>query len=149
MIIDGEKWHYLAVKNLFRLLSGITLNQNGEFYCLNSFHSYRTDNKLKKHEKVCNEKSIKVLFIIYVDLECLLQKMHSFMTNLEKSYTKKKAKHRPLDWAMTVKCSFDVTKNKYDYCRERDCIKKLCKKLKDQAMEIINYEKKKNYTVNR
>ena len=44
---------------------------------------------------------------------------------------------------MTVKCSFDVTKNKYDYCRERDCIKKLCKKLKDQAMEIINYEKKK------
>ena len=66
------------------------------------------------------------------------------MTNLEKSYTKKKAKHRPLDWAMTVKCSFDATKNKYDYCRERDCIKKLCKKLKDQAMEIINYEKKKN-----
>ena len=76
MIIDGQKWHYLAVKNLSRLLNGITLNHNGEFYCLNSFHSYRTDNKLKKHEKVCNEKSIKVLFKIYVDLECLLQKMH-------------------------------------------------------------------------
>ena len=32
-------------------------------------------------------------------------------------------------------------KNKH-YYREWDCIKKLCKKLKDRAMEIINYEEK-------
>ena len=25
------------------------------FFCLNSFHSYRTDTKLKKHENACNE----------------------------------------------------------------------------------------------
>ena len=25
-----------------------------ESYCLNCFQSYRTENKLKKHEKVCN-----------------------------------------------------------------------------------------------
>ena len=43
---------------------------------------------------------------------------------------------------MFTKCSFDEKENKLDYCRRKDCIKKLCKKLKKRAMEIINYEKK-------
>ena len=29
-----------------------------------------------------------------------------------------------------------------DYYRRKDCIKELCKKLKDHALKIINYEKK-------
>ena len=55
MITDGKKWHCLAVKSMSALFSGITSNNNGDFYCLNCFHSYRTENKLKKHEKVCND----------------------------------------------------------------------------------------------
>ena len=43
---------------------------------------------------------------------------------------------------MFTKCSFDVTENKLDYYRGRDCMKKLCKKLKGHALKIINYEKK-------
>ena len=96
MITDGTKWHYLAVKKLCSLFRGITSNHNGDFYCLNCFYSYRTENKLKKHEKVCNnhdycyvemcnednkilkynhgEKSMIHPFIIYADLECLLKK---------------------------------------------------------------------------
>ena len=96
MITDGKKWHYLAVKSLSALLRGITSNHDGDFYCLNCFHSYRTENKLKKHEKVCNdhdycyvempnedskilnynygENSLKVPAIIYADLERLLEK---------------------------------------------------------------------------
>ena len=118
MITDGTKWHYLAVKSLPALLRGITSNHNGDFYCLNCFHSYRTENKLKKHEKVCNdhdycyvempnednkilkynhgEKSLKAPFMIYADLECLLEKMHSCQNNPEKSYTEKKLSMRLL-----------------------------------------------------
>ena len=64
MITNGEKWHYIALKsrrtddgfncpirNLSRLLRGITSNHNGDFYCLNCLHSFRTDNVLKRHEK--------------------------------------------------------------------------------------------------
>ena len=52
MITDGStNWHYLAIKNISGLLKGITSNHNGDFYCLNCLHSYRTKNKLKKHEK--------------------------------------------------------------------------------------------------
>ena len=53
MITNGEKWHYLAVKNLSALLNGITSNHNGYFYSLNCFHAYRTKNKLETHKKIC------------------------------------------------------------------------------------------------
>ena len=55
MITDkNNRWHYLAVKSLSALFRGITSSNNEDFYCLNCFHSYRTLNKLKKHERVCN-----------------------------------------------------------------------------------------------
>ena len=48
----------------------------------------------------------------------------------------------PSGWAMLKRCSFDEEENKFEYYRGRDCIDKLCKKLKEHAMKIINYEKK-------
>ena len=52
---DGEKWHYFAVRSLSALLRGTSSSNNGDSYCLNCFHSYRTHNKLKRHERVCNK----------------------------------------------------------------------------------------------
>ena len=49
---NGERWHYLAVRSLSALLRGISSSNNGDFYCFNCFHSYRTLNKLKRHERV-------------------------------------------------------------------------------------------------
>ena len=66
MITNGEKWHYIALKSvrtddgfnrpirsLSRLFRGITLNNHGDFYCLGCSHSFRTDDTLKKHERLC------------------------------------------------------------------------------------------------
>ena len=47
MITDGKKWHYLAVKKVSALFRGITSKHEGDFYCLNCFHSFRIENKLK------------------------------------------------------------------------------------------------------
>ena len=124
MISDGTKWHYLAVKSLSALLGAVTSNYNGDFYCLNCFHSYSTKEKLKKHEKVCNdhdycyvempndnnkilkcnhgEKSLKAPFMIYADLQCLPEKMHSCQNNPEKSYTGKKIKHAPSSYKLFI-----------------------------------------------
>ena len=106
MITNGEKWHYIALKSertddgfnrpirsLSRLFRGITSNNNGDFYCLGCLHSFRPDNALKKHERLCNnydycdiempysanntlkyihgENSLKVPWVIYADFECL------------------------------------------------------------------------------
>ena len=56
MITDGTtNWHYLAVKCISGLLRGITSNHNGDFVCLNYFHSYTAKRKLKKHEIICKD----------------------------------------------------------------------------------------------
>ena len=46
IITNGKKWHYLAVKSLSALLRRITSNNNGNFYCKNYLHSFRTENNL-------------------------------------------------------------------------------------------------------
>ena len=61
MISNGENWHYLAVKSLSRLLRGITSNHDGDYYCLNCFHSYRTENKLNAHKKYAKIMNIVIL----------------------------------------------------------------------------------------
>ena len=143
MIADGEKWHYLAVKELSALLRGITGNNNGNFYCLNCFRSYTTEDKLKKHKNMCEnhdyryverpeednkilkynhgEKSMRAPFIIHADLE----KKNTCHNNPEKSSTTKVNKNTPSGFSLFTCCSFDTTKNKLDYYRGKNCIKKL------------------------
>ena len=53
---EKEGWHCLAVKKLSTLLRGITSKHNGDFYCLDYLHSFRTENKLTCHEKVYKNK---------------------------------------------------------------------------------------------
>ena len=89
--------HYLAIKNISRLLRGNGSNHHGDFICLNCFHSYRTAGSLRDHERLCynhehckinmpspgnnilqynsGEKSLKLEHIITYDLEALLIKM--------------------------------------------------------------------------
>ena len=55
MITDDKKWHYLAITSMPMLLRGITSKNNGDFYCLNCFSSFRTKNALKSHENVCKD----------------------------------------------------------------------------------------------
>ena len=98
MISNEEKegWRYLPVKNLPALLRRITSKNNGDFCCLNC-HSFRTENKLKSHEKLCKNKDLsgiimpseenkilefdqymksdKMPYIIYADIDSLILKI--------------------------------------------------------------------------
>ena len=92
----------------------------------------------------CNhgEKSMKLPFLIYADLECLLEKISTCQNNPNKSSTTKINKHTPSGYSIFTSCSFDESKNKINYYRGDDCMKKFCKDLREHAMKIINYEKK-------
>ena len=124
------------MKRISGLLRGITSKHNGDFYCLNCFHSYTTEEKLKK-KRICEnhdffylkmpdedkkilkyipgKKSLKVPFIICADLECLLEKINTCSNSPEKSYTEKKAIHRPSGYSLVTGCSFDKSKNEQIY----------------------------------
>ena len=136
MITDGKKWHYLAVKSLYALFREITSRHERDFYCLNYFHSFRTKHKLKKHKNVYEnhdyfyvempekdnkilkykygEKSMKVSFIIYADLESLLEKMNTCHDNPEKSSRTKINKHTRSGYSFFTYCSLDSSLNMED-----------------------------------
>ena len=56
MILNGEGWHYLAVKKLSTLLRRITSQHRRDFNCLNCVHSFATENKRESHKKICQNK---------------------------------------------------------------------------------------------
>ena len=163
MITDGKKWHYLAVKSVPALLRGITSNHNGDFYCLNCFHSYSTKNKLKKHERVCNdhdycyvempnednkilkynhgEKSLKAWFML--NWSVCLKKCIYVKIILKNLIHRKKlsicllAIHcLQIIRLIQQKISMIVT------IRGKDCTEKFCKDLREHAIRIVTYEKK-------
>ena len=99
------------------------------------------NNKILKYNP--GEKSLKHSFIIYADLECLLEKIDACHNNPEKSYTENKVWHKSSGYSLATCCSFDKTKTAWSYYRGKDCMEIFCKDLRNQAMKIINYEKKK------
>ena len=86
------------------------------------------DNKILKYNHW--EKSMKIPFIIYADVESLLEKMSTYHNNPKHSSTTKINKHTPSGYLLFTHCSFDLTKNKLDCCRGKDCMERLWKDLK-------------------
>ena len=109
-------------------------------------HSLRTDNALKKHERQSNnsdychiemstkdnnklkynhgEKSLKVSFTIYADLEFLLIKQNPCQNNFNESCTERKTMHEPSGYALSLINSFDSKENKYNFHRGEDYMEK-------------------------
>ena len=116
-ITDNKKFHYLFVKRLSALLKGVTSKHVEDSYCLNFLCSFRTINVLKKHVNVCKdhyycyvempdkdnnilkydsgEKYMRVPFIMYSDLECLLENISTCRNDSNKSSTIKLNEHIP------------------------------------------------------
>ena len=128
------------------MFRGITSNLIGDFCCLGCLNSLHTDNVFKRHERLCDkhdychvkmptednkilkynhgEKSLIVPFIIIFDLECWLKNEQFCQNNPEKSYTERKVKYKPSGWAMFTMCSLDKEKNRFDYYRGIDLLKR-------------------------
>ena len=55
-LIDWKWWHYLAVKKLSELLTGIRSEHHSNFHCLNCLHSFARGSKHGSHNEVCEKK---------------------------------------------------------------------------------------------
>ena len=119
-------------KNLSALLRGTMSKHHSDFYCLDCPHPFAIKNKLESHKKVCdnkefcnivmpsedtkilefnqNQKSDKAPFIIYTDLESLIEKTDGCKNNPENSPTTKEVGEHCVSsgFSMSVISSFKV-----------------------------------------
>ena len=163
----SQQWNYLAVKKLSPLIRGIISRSYEDFSCLNCPYSFATEKKLNhikkylkikifvvklcirrtlKYQNLIILKSDKSPFISYADLQCIIEKTEGCKTNPENLSTKNLSKHIASGFSMYTISSFRSMGNKQDICRGKDCRKTFCESLREHAMKIINFKKKKrNY----
>ena len=89
------------------------------------------------------QKFDKAPFIINAYLECWIEKIDECENNAEISSTAKISEHILSDFSVSTISSFKSIENKHDVYRGKDCKKAFCESLKEHAMEIINFKKKK------
>ena len=98
----------------------------------------KKDNNILKYNS--GEKYMRVPFIMYVDMECLLEIISTCRNNPNKSSTIKINEDSPSGYSLLTYCLFDNIKNKLSHNRGQDCLKEHAK--------IIIYCKKTNYPFN-
>ena len=117
MIVDGEKKHYTAIKNMSRLLSKLNgKTRHAYHYCINCFNGFRTESARDKHYEYCNSNGhvkvtmptekqkwlkfhdgqyqFKVPFMLYADFESVLKPIderYRYKLNTMKAWKKGKA----------------------------------------------------------
>ena len=99
----------------------------------------------------CNQyqKSDEAPFIIYADLEYIIEKTDGCKSNPENSSTTKVSEHIPSVFLMSTKSSFRSIKNKHNVYRGKECMEKFWEFLREHAMKIYNFKKKKNEIINK
>ena len=121
---------------------------------------FETENERESHKKVCEsndfcnivmsfedtkilnfnqyQKSDKASFVIYADLEFLIEKIDGCKNDSENSFTTKVDKHVLSGFSMSTISSFKNIENKHDVYRGKDCMKTFCGSLREHAMKITN-----------
>ena len=129
------------------------------------FSFFCNRNKLQSHKRQCEnkgfcnvnmpsedtkisefnqyQKSDKAPVIIYADLECTREKIDGCKNNPENSSTTKASEHIPSGFSKSTISSFRSIENKHDVYRGKGCMKKFCEFVREHAMKIINFKKKK------
>ena len=79
-------------------------------------------------------------FIIYADLECIIEKIDGCKDNPKNSSETQVTEHIPSSFSMSTISSFKSIENKHDVCRGKDCIKKFCESLTEHEKHKESYE---------
>ena len=100
-----------------------------------------------------HQKSSNPPFIIYPDAECIIAKTDRCKNNSEYLSTTIVSNHIASGFSMLTISSFRSIfrsiQNKHDAYRDKDCVIKFCESVREHAIKIINFKKKKNEIINK
>ena len=161
LIEKGGVSHYCLINEFSRLVSlQVSKHKEKSYICDNCLNPFPKEESLNKHKEYCStsecikinmpEKgsilkfknycnSEKVPFIIYADMESLLNPIQSCEPNPQSSYTKKYQKHQPISYSYYIKCFDDnvFTREPKTYTG-LDAMQKFVESLEKDVKEIAN-----------
>ena len=146
MIHEGNKSHYVYIKDFNRLMFNKTKNGNKKWFCMSCLQYFGSENVLDKLKENClvingeqrvklNEgfisfknysRQMRVPFKMYADFECILKKNKKYDENgnSDSSWSVKMQDHVPCGFRYKVVCVDDkFTKDIVTY-RGKDCVDK-------------------------
>ena len=123
LLIDGDKSHYVYIKNFNRFMFHKMKNKNKNWFCKSCLQCFSKENVMIKYKEDCLSingvqsvkveegtiefenyfKQILVPFKLYADFECNLRNVEVY----EGPYTKKYHEHVPCSFAYKIVCIDD------------------------------------------
>ena len=123
LLINGDKSHYVYIKDFDTFMFHKTKNKNKKWFCKSCLQGFSSENVLIKHKEDCLSvsgqqsinlekgtlefknylKQLPVPFKTYADFECNLENVECY----EGTYTKKYHEHVPCSYAFKVVCIDD------------------------------------------
>ena len=129
LITQGEKQHYVLIKDFNRMLYNETKHQHRKHFCMYCLQYFSTDKLLAKHKSNCMiisgeqairmpkegsmvqfqnyHKQMPVPFVFYADFEAITEKVYGCQPDGAKSYTDKYQKHTGCSYGYKVVCCYD------------------------------------------
>ena len=158
---NTETNHYVWIKNFNKLCAGVTKNKAKKYFCKHCIQHFPSEDRLEKHMMDCivltkcqaiqmpNEgevikfksfrETVKIPFVIYADLESLLQKLTvTQKQEIDREQTEKLQKHVACSYGYKVVCCYDDRLSKpFKMYRGLDSVHKFFTDIFEEEKEIL------------
>ena len=135
LINEGEKKHYVLIKDFNRMMFTKTKNKNKKHFCMYCLQCFSTEEILTRHRTNCmvingeqairmpqkgknilqlqnHHKQMPVPLVIYADFEAITEKVQGCQPSTSKSYSDKYQKHTGCSYGYKVVCCYHDTYTK-------------------------------------
>ena len=127
--VESNTTHYVWIKNFNKLCSVVTKHEHKKYFCKRCLQHFNTEDKLSKHNENCMlltgcqgiempkpgvtvkfnsfQETVKIPFVIYADLESILQAVNDSTIVVDDGGTTKLNKHIACSYGYKVVCIYD------------------------------------------
>ena len=158
---NTETNHYVWIKNFNKLCAGVTKNATKKFFCKHCIQHFPSEDRLEKHMMDCIvltkcqaiqmpaegevikfksfRETVKINFVIYADLESILQKLTvTQKEEMGQEQTEKLQKHVACSYGYKVVCCYDEKLSKpFKMYRGLDSVDKFFTDIFEEEEEIL------------
>ena len=157
-IEEGEKSHYVLIKNFNRFMSTFNKYDGRIYFCLRCLNCCSSAIVLEKHKQDCllingtqvikmpeagskiyfqnHKKMLPAPFVIYADFEAITEKIDSCQPSDGQSYTTTYQSHKACSYGYKLVCRYDKRYSKpVEIYRGEDCIQKFIMKMLSEVKD--------------